>query len=136
MEMSVTEFPYGIKKIVALPLNEADSRLREELQKEGFGILTEIDMKATLKEKLDVDFRPYRILGACIPPLAYQALSAETDIGLLLPCNVVVYEGEEEGTSVVGVLDPGVQLGMTGRDDIDHLADEVRGRLGRVLEAL
>lgn len=134
--MSVTEFPYGIKKTVALLPDEADKKVREELQKEGFGVLTEIDVKATLKQKLDVDFRPYRILGACNPPLAHQALTAETDIGLLLPCNVVVYEGDEEGTSVVGILDPGVQLGVTGREDIDHLADEVRTRLTRVLEAL
>ncbi|MFG1691225.1 DUF302 domain-containing protein [Gemmatimonadota bacterium] len=134
--MSVTEFPYGIKKTVALLPDEADKKVREELQKEGFGILTEIDVKATLKQKLDVDFRPYRILGACNPSLAHQALTAETDIGLLLPCNVVVYEGDEEGTSVVGILDPGVQLGVTGREDIDHLADEVRTRLTRVLEAL
>ena len=134
--MSVTEFPYGIKKIVALPPDEADKKVREELQREGFGVLTEIDVQATLKQKLDVDFRPYRILGACNPPLAHQALTAEIDIGLLLPCNVVVYEGDEEGTSVVGILDPGVQLGVTGREDINHLADEVRTRLSRVLEAL
>ena len=134
--MSVTEFPYGIKKIVALPPDEADKKVREELHKEGFGVLTEIDVQATLKQKLDVDFRPYRILGACNPPLAHQALTAEIDIGLLLPCNVVVYEGDEEGTSVVGILDPGVQLGVTGREDINHLADEVRTRLSRVLEAL
>jgi len=127
---------YGLKKIVSLPVEDADQRLREELQKEGFGILTEIDVKATLKEKLDVDFRPYKILGACNPSLAHQALSAERDIGLLLPCNVIVYEGEEEGTSVVGVLDPKIQLGITGRDDIDHLAGEVRTRMERVLAAL
>jgi len=127
---------YGFKRVVSLPLEEADARVREELMKEGFGILTEIDVKATLKEKLDVDFRPYKILGACNPPLAHQALSSETDIGLLLPCNVVVYEGDDAGTSVVGVLDPGVQLGITGRDDIDHLADEVKGRMQRVLDAL
>jgi uncharacterized protein (DUF302 family) len=119
-----------------IPPEEADLRVREELQKEGFGILTEIDVKATLKKKLDVDFRPYKILGACNPALAHQALSAETDIGLLLPCNVIVYEGGEAGTSVVGILDPKVQLGVTGRDDIGHLADEVRSRMQRVLEAL
>jgi len=127
---------YGFKKTVSLPVEDADRRLREELKKEGFGILTEIDVKATLKEKLDVDFRPYKILGACNPPLAHQALSSEMDIGLLLPCNVIVYEGEEEGTSVVGVLDPKVQLGVTGRDDIDHLAEEVRARMERALAAL
>ena len=134
--MSMTHFKYGFKRTVNITPDEADMKVREELQKEGFGVLTEIDVKATLKQKLDVDFRPYRILGACNPQLAHQALSAETDIGLLLPCNVVVYEGNEEGTSVVGILDPGVQLGVTGRDDINHLADEVRTRLSRVLDAL
>lgn len=128
--------PYGLTKTVSMPIEQADQRIREELQKEGFGILTEIDVKQTLKNKLDVDFRPYRILGACSPPLAYQALTAETNIGLLLPCNVVVYEGDEDGTSVVGVLDPKVQLGVTGRDDIGHLADEVRARMERALAAV
>jgi uncharacterized protein (DUF302 family) len=127
---------YGLKKTLTLSVEEADRRVREELQKEGFGILTEIDVKATFKKKLDVDFRPYKILGACSPPLAHQALTAETDIGLLLPCNVVVYEGDEVGTSVVAVLDPKIQLGVTGRDDIGHLAQEVGGRLERVLAAL
>lgn len=134
--MDTAALKYGFKKSVALPVDEADRRLREELLKEGFGILTEIDVKATLKAKLDVDFRPYRILGACNPPLAHQALTAETDIGLLLPCNVIVYEGESEGTSVVGVLDPKVQLGISGRDDIHHLAEDVRSRMERVLAAL
>jgi len=134
--MELTDLDYGFKKTLALTPEEADLRVREELQKEGFGILTEIDVKATLKKKLDVDFRPYKILGACNPALAHQALSAETDIGLLLPCNVVVYAGGEEGTSVVGILDPKVQLGITGRSDIDHLADDVRARMRRVLEAL
>lgn len=134
--MDMQKITYGFKKTVALSVEDADLRIRDELKKEGFGILTEIDVKATLKEKLDVDFRPYKILGACNPSLAHQALSSERDIGLLLPCNVIVYEGEEEGTSVVGVLDPKVQLGITGRSDIDHLADDVRARLERVLAAL
>jgi uncharacterized protein (DUF302 family) len=134
--MDKPQITYGMKKTVSMPVDQADERLREELMREGFGILTEIDVKATLKTKLDVDFRPYKILGACNPPLAHQALSAETDIGLLLPCNVIVYEGDEEGTSVVGVLDPGVQLGITGRDDIDHLANDVKARMERVLAAL
>ena len=134
--MDTPQISYGLKKTVNMGIEEADQRVREELKKEGFGILTEIDVKATLKEKLDVDFRPYKILGACNPPLAHQALSSETDIGLLLPCNVIVYQGVEEGTSVVGVLDPKVQLGITGRADIDHLAEDVRTRMGRVLEAL
>jgi uncharacterized protein (DUF302 family) len=127
---------YGYKRTVSLSVDEADARVREELQKEGFGILTEIDVKATLKKKLDVDFRPYRILGACNPPLAHEALSTEIDIGLLLPCNVVVYEGDEAGTSVVGVIDPQVQLSVTNRDDISHFAQEVGSRMKRVLDAL
>ena len=134
--MEKTDIPYGFKKTLDMPFEQADARVREELLKEGFGILTEIDVKATLKTKLDVEFRPYKILGACNPSLAHQALTSETDIGLLLPCNVVVYQGEEDGTSVVGVLDPKIQLGVTGRDDVGHLADEVRTRMERVLAAL
>jgi uncharacterized protein (DUF302 family) len=134
--VGMPQISYGLKKAVPLAMADADLRVREELKKEGFGVLTEIDVKATLKEKLDVDFRPYKILGACSPPLAHQALSSETDIGLLLPCNVIVYAGDEEGTSVVAMLDPKVQLGITGRDDIDHLASEVRTRLERVLAAI
>jgi len=125
----------SMKKTLELPVDEADGRVRAELKKEGFGILTEIDVKSTLKEKLDVDFRPYRILGACNPPLAHQALSSETDIGLLLPCNVIVYEADN-GSSVVSVLDPVEQLGVAGRDDMESLAREVRSRMERVLEAL
>jgi len=127
---------YGFKKTVTLPVEEADRRVREELQKEGFGILTEIDVKATMKKKLDVDFKPYRILGACNPPLAHQALTAEEDIGLLLPCNVVVYEGEAEGTSVVAVISPRAQLGITGRNDIIPLAEEVEARMRRALDTV
>ena len=125
----------SLKKTLDLTVDAADARVRDELKKEGFGILTEIDVKSTLREKLDVDFRPYRILGACNPPLAHQALSTETDIGLLLPCNVIVYEAEDGG-SVVSVLDPVQQLGVAGRDDMEPLAQEVRARMERVLQAL
>jgi len=134
--MDTANSDYGFMKTLQLPVEEAEKRVREELMKEGFGILTEIDVRATLKTKLDVDFRPYKILGACNPPLAHKALTCETDIGLLLPCNVIVYEGDEEGSSVVGVINPAVQLGVTGRDDIGHLADDVTARMRRVLEAL
>lgn len=130
------EFRYGRKRTLQMPVPEADARVREELSKEGFGVLTEIDVESTLRKKLDVGFRPYRILGACNPPLAHEALSAEIDIGLLLPCNVVVYEGDSEGESVVAYLDPVVQLAATGRDDIEPLALEVRERMERVLAAL
>ena len=134
--MSAESFAYGNRKTVSMSPADAEARVRELLAAEGFGILTEIDVQATFKAKLDVDFRPYRILGACNPPLAHQALTAEENIGLLLPCNVVVFAGESEGKSVVAILDPKAQLAMTGRTDIDHLADDARARMDRVLEAL
>jgi len=126
---------YGIGKSVSLPYEQAVERTRAALQEEGFGVLTEIDVKATLKKKLDVDFKKYVILGACNPPLAWQGFQAEPDIGLLLPCNVIVYE-EDAGRSRVAVLDPLVQLGITGRKDIEPLANEARQRLERALSAL
>ncbi len=131
-----TDLAYGLKKILNVSVDEADPRVRDELKKEGFGVLTEIDVKSTLKQKLDVDFKPYRILGTCNPPLAHRALTEELDIGLLLPCNVVVYEGEDPGTTVVAILDPILQLGVAGRDDMRPLAEEVRARMERVLSAL
>lgn len=134
--MDMANPAYGFKRTVPVPVEEADRQVREALQAEGFGILTEIDVRATMKKKLDVDFKPYMILGACNPPLAHQALTAEEDIGLLLPCNVVVYEGESAGTSVVAVINPTVQLGITGRNDITPLAEEVGTRLRRALDAI
>ncbi len=132
----MTTFSYGMKKTVALPIDQADARVREALLAEGFGVLTEIDVSATLKKKLDADFRPYRILGACNPTLAQRALTLEIDIGLLLPCNVVVYSGESADETVVSILDPVVQLMASGRSDIEPLAHEVRDRMTRVLEAI
>ena len=126
--------PYGISTTVALDYASAVVAIKEALAREGFGILSEIDVSTTLKKKLDVDFRPYVILGACNPPLAYQALSAERDIGLLLPCNVIVYAGDEPGHSVIAALDPVQALQLTGRDDIRPLAEEVRARLVRALD--
>lgn len=134
--MTTEHFNYGFRKTLAMGPDAAEERLREALSNEGFGVLTEIDVQQTLKKKLDVDMPAYRILGACAPPLAHQALSAEKDIGLLLPCNVVVYQGDQPDESVVTVLDPVVQLGVTGRDDIKPLAEEVQGRLLRALESL
>ena len=109
---------------------------RAALADEGFGVLTEIDVQATMKAKLDVDREEYLILGACNPPLAHRALEAEPELGVLLPCNVVVYAGAEAGTSVVAILDPVQQLAVSGRDDLGPVADEVQARLKRVLEAL
>ena len=127
---------YAMSKILRTSVDEADAKVREALKEEGFGILTEIDVKGTLKQKLDVDFRPYKILGACNPPLAHKALSEETEIGLLLPCNVVVYEGDEEGTAVVSILDPELQLAVAGRDDLAPVARDVKARMERVVAAL
>lgn len=128
--------PYGLAVTVPLPYDRAVEAVRAALAAEGFGVLTEIDMRATLRKKLDVEFRPYVILGACNPPLAYQALTAERDIGLLLPCNVVVYAGDQPDQSVVAALDPEAMLGLTGRADIQLLATDVKARMRRVLAAL
>jgi len=125
---------YGFSAEVPVAYDEAVSRTREALAASGFGVLTEIDVAATLKKKLDVDFRPYVILGACNPSLAHDALRAEPPIGLLLPCNVVVYAGERPGTSVVAVMDPVVRLAATGRDDLEPLAARVRSLLQQALE--
>lgn len=126
---------YGIGKSVPLAYAPAVERTRAALQSEGFGVLTEIDVKETLKKKLDVDFKKYVILGACSPPLAWQGLQAEPDLGLLLPCNVIIYE-EGPAQCRVAVLDPIVQLGVTGRHDLEPLATEARTRLERALSAL
>lgn len=134
--MSDTATPYALKRTLQISFEEADRKVRAALQDEGFGVLTEIDVQATLKEKLDVDHRPYRILGACNPPLAHQALSADIDVGLLLPCNVVVYEGEEEGTSVVAAMDPEALLRIADSPVLDELAADVTARLERALAAL
>jgi uncharacterized protein (DUF302 family) len=127
---------YGIGLTVPLPYERAVERTKEALATEGFGVLTEIDVAATLKKKLDVEFRPYVILGACNPPLAYRALSAERDIGLLLPCNVIVYADDTPGRSVIAAMDPVEALRLSGNEEIGPLAEDVKARLTRALEAV
>lgn len=127
---------YGIGTTVNLPYEQALARTREALASEGFGVLTEIDVAATLEKKLDVTFPPYVILGACNPPLAHRALTAERDIGLLLPCNVVVYAADEPGQTVVAAMDPIAALELTGNEQVRSVAQEVRKRLERVLAAV
>lgn len=122
---------YGFNAKFNGSFDEAVTKVTEELSKEGFGVLTEIDVKATLKKKLDLEKRPYKILGACNPVLANQALTAEPDIGLLLPCNVVVRE-DEDGSVIVGFMDPQAVLQLTDRPEIGELAGQVREKLERV----
>lgn len=122
---------YGFNVKFSGSFDDAITRVTEELQKEGFGVLTEIDVKATMKKKLDIDKLPYKILGACNPVLANQALTAEPDIGLLLPCNVVVRE-EEDGSVTVAFMDPAAVMTLVEKEGVEELASEVKGRLERV----
>jgi len=136
METNTTTAPtaYGFGVHLESPFDDVMSRTRAALKEQGFGILTEINVQQTLKEKLDVTFRRYVILGACNPPLAHRALTAEIDIGLLLPCNVVLYE---EGTgTTVKVMDPQAALGLVANPTIAPVAAEARARLERALHAL
>ena len=126
---------YYIHKQVSTDFEETISAVTVALQQEGFGILTEIDVKATLKKKLDVDFRNYRILGACNPPFAYQALQAEEYIGTMLPCNVIVQE-DKEGAVHVAAVDPLASMQAVDNPALQGIAQEIRDRLARVVKSL
>jgi len=127
---------YGILREVNLTYEKAIEKVTATLKEQGFGVLTEIDVKATLKKKLDKDFTKYMILGACNPPLAFRALSEEIDIGLLLPCNVCVYEDPKSGKTIVSAIDPDVLVNVTGRKDLTPLAQEVRVKLQAAIDAV
>lgn len=126
---------YATRKQFAGTFDEALARVPEALKTEGFGILTEIDIQSTLKQKLGVEFRRYKILGACNPPLAHQALSSEVEIGLMLPCNVVVYEADD-GQVVVAAIDPTQTMAAIGNPELTELAETVKDKLARALEKL
>ena len=125
---------YGFSKAVNIPFDAAVDKVTAELQKEGFGVLTTIDVKETLKKNLNVDFKKYKILGACNPPFAHKALQAEEEIGLLLPCNVIVYE--KDGKSIVAAFDPLSMSRVMNNPGVEPIAVEMKKRLERVIAAV
>lgn len=126
---------YGYKRTLKVSFEEAVERTRESLKEEGFGVLSEIDIKEKLKEKLGVDFRRYMILGACNPPIAYQALQEEIDLGLLLPCNVIVYE-EQNGDSVVAAIDAAKMLSIVENPKLEEAAKTVNQKLNKAIDGI
>jgi uncharacterized protein (DUF302 family) len=134
--MTEMRIDYGMRTHLHLSHEDTIVRVTEALKAEGFGVLTEIDVQETLKKKLDLDFRRYIILGACNPPLAHRALSTELEIGLLLPCNVIVYDDESGEGSIVSIIDPIVMLGVGINPALAPVANEAAERLERVRAAL
>ena len=127
---------YGMRRTVVMPYSIAVEKTKAALQQHGFGLVSEIDMREKLKEKLGVDFKRYIILGACNPPLAHKALLAEPEIGLLLPCNVIVYERTPE-TSVISAIDPDSMIGLVGDNvEVAEVAKDAKWRLQKALEAI
>jgi len=126
---------YGFSKVVNLGYEEAIEKVTEELKKEGFGVLTEIDVKETLKKKLDVEFKPYKILGACNPPFAYKSLQAEEQIGLMLPCNVIVYVNDSSET-VVAAINPIASMQAVKNDKLGEVAEAIQSKLKKVISNL
>jgi uncharacterized protein (DUF302 family) len=125
---------YGFSKSVDMPFEQTIEKVADELKKEGFGVLTSIDVKETLKKKINVDFKKYTILGACNPPIAHKALLEEEELGLLLPCNIIVYE--KDNKTVVSVFDPVVMTKIIDNDKIVPVAEQVKEKLERVLQAV
>jgi uncharacterized protein (DUF302 family) len=130
-----TTFALGLTVRIAADFDSAQKRVTAALKQEGFGVLTEIDVQSTFKQKLGVDFRPYKILGACNPSLAQRALTTAPEVGLLLPCNVTLSQ-VEPGTTEISIVDPLVMLGFVGRPELEPVAEEARARLARVAAAL
>lgn len=126
---------YYFSKVLDYPFEEAIEKVTKELKEEGFGILTEINVKETFKKKLDVDFRKYRILGACNPQMAHKAISAESKIGTMLPCNVIVQE-TEDGKTEVSAVDPVASMTAIENNELGGIAEEVRSKLKTVIERL
>ncbi len=125
---------YATRTLLDLPYEQAIEKVTAALKEEGFGVMTEIDVQATLKQKLDVDFRKYMILGACNPSLAHEALGTELEVGLLLPCNVIVYE--QEGNTVVSIVDPIKLLNVAKNSDLNKISEDANARLQRVIKSL
>jgi uncharacterized protein (DUF302 family) len=126
---------YSFNKILDMSFDDAVNRVIDELKKEGFGVLTDIDVQMTLKKKLDINFRKYRILGACNPSFAYKALQAESRIGTMLPCNVIVQETEAEQLEV-SAIDPIASMQTIENPELQDIADQVQGKLKKVIESL
>ena len=126
---------FGMQKTLDIGFDDALAKIPEALKTEGFGVLTEIDVQATLKKKIDVDFRRYRILGACNPPFAHQALQHSLDVGMLMPCNVIVYE-TDDGKTTVSAVDPMQTMAAQGDPEMKPLADAVQQKLTRVVDSL
>lgn len=136
-KQKASELKYGFAREVSATFEDAAERTREALKAEGFGVLSEIRMDEKFKEKLGVDFRNYLILGACNPPLAYKTVQEDINIGLLLPCNVVVYEADDKNNSVVAAIDAGAMMSVVGdKAEIKEVATEVNEKLQKALEAI
>jgi|SRR5690554_257462 len=125
---------YGFSKTIKIPFEQAVEKVTEGLKKEGFGVLTTIDVKDTLKKKIDVDFKKYLILGACNPALAHKALQSEEELGLLLPCNIIIYE--KNGDTVVSVFNPEIMTEIINSENLKPVAQEVKERMERLLAAV